>query len=88
MIETGSYERYDKLVLAACAPEIQIERYMTREGATEAQARARLDRQMPLAEKRKYADYVIDTSGTKQDTEHKVREVCARLKELASCKAG
>lgn len=84
MIETGSYKRYDKLVLAACPPETQIARYMTREGASEAQARARLARQMPLAEKREYADYIIDTSGTKDDTERQVREVYARLKELAS----
>jgi dephospho-CoA kinase len=84
MIETGSYKRYDKLVLAACPPEVQIRRYMHREGASEAQARARLDRQMPLDEKRKYADYVIDTSGTKVDTERQVREVYAILKELAS----
>jgi dephospho-CoA kinase len=84
MIETGSYKRYDKLVLAACPPEVQIRRYMHREGASEAQARARLDRQMPLDEKRKYADYVIDTSGTKVDTERQVRDVYAILKELAS----
>jgi len=84
MIETGSYKRYDKLLLAACPPEVQIRRYMHREGASEAQARARLDRQMPLDEKRKYADYVIDTSGTKVDTERQVRDVYAILKELAS----
>jgi len=84
MIETGSYKRYDKLVLAACPPEVQIQRYREREGATEAQARARLDRQMPLAEKREYADYVIDTSGTKDYTERQVRKVYAQLKELAS----
>lgn len=84
MIETGSYKRYDKLILAACPAEVQIERYMTREGASEAEARARLDRQMPLDEKRKYADYIIDTSGTKDDTERQVRKVYAQLKELAS----
>lgn len=84
MIETGSYKRYDKLLLAACPPAVQIQRYMAREGATEAQARARLDRQMPLAEKQKYADYIIDTSGTKDDTERQVRDVYAQLKELAS----
>jgi dephospho-CoA kinase len=84
MIETGSYKRYDKLLLAACPPAVQIQRYMSREGATEAQARARLDRQMPLAEKQKYADYIIDTSGTKDDTERQVRDVYAQLKELAS----
>jgi len=83
MIETGSYKRYDKLVLAACPPEVQIERYMNREGATAAQARARLERQMPLSEKRKYADYVIDTSGTKDATERQVRGTYAQLKEFA-----
>lgn len=83
MIESGSYKRYDKLVLAVCPPEMQIRRFMARDGATEAPARARLERQMPLAEKIRYADFVIDTSGAKEDTERQVREVYCQLKELA-----
>ena len=55
MIESGSYKRYDCLIVTVCPPELQIERYCKREGAGEDEARARLARQMPLEEKRKYA---------------------------------
>ena len=50
---------------------------MTREEVLE-----RLSRQMPLEEKVKYADYVIDTSGAKEDTRAQVREVYASLTGL------
>jgi dephospho-CoA kinase len=68
LIETGSYRRMDCLILTACREDQQIARAMSREGATEADVRARLARQMPLHEKRKYADYIIDTSGSLDDT--------------------
>ena len=79
MIESGSYIRYDRIMLTVCTPELQIQRYREREGASEDDARARLARQMPLEEKRKYADYVIDTSGTKRETESQVREIHQQL---------
>ena len=79
MIESGSYTRYDRIVVTVCPPELQISRYCEREGASEEDARARLARQMPLEEKRKYADYVIDTSGTKRETERLVGDVHQKL---------
>jgi dephospho-CoA kinase len=83
MIEAGSYKRYDRLIVTWCTPEQQIQRFVEREGSTEAEARARLDRQMPLEAKRKFADYVIDTSGTKSETERQVGEVYRKLSEEA-----
>ena len=79
LIETGSYKRFDRLIVVVCTPAQQIERSMRRDGSTEPEVRARLDRQMPLAEKRKLADFVIDTSGTKQDT---LGQTCAVYHEL------
>ena len=81
MIESGSYKRYDKLILAACPAELQIARYREREGASEDEARARLSHQMPLSEKRKYADYIVDTSGSEEETGRQVRVIYRRLKE-------
>ncbi len=83
MIETGSCKRYDRLVLTVCPPEVQIRRFMERDGATEEEARHRLERQMPLEEKRKFADYVIDTSGAKEETARQVRAVYQRLRAEA-----
>ena len=83
MIETGSYKRYDRLMLTACPPEVQIQRFVERESATEEEARERLARQMPLDEKKKFADCIIDTSGTKAETERQVREIYLQLKKEA-----
>ena len=80
MIETGSYRRYDRMILTVCRPELQIARAMQRDDLTEAQVRERLARQMPESEKRKYALYVIDTSGTPNETLEQTAEVCAQLK--------
>ncbi len=84
LIETGSYRRYDKIVLVTCREEQQMERAMRREGAAETDVRARLSRQMPLAEKRKFADFVIDTSGEKEDTLRQTRAVYEALRRIES----
>ena len=82
LIETGSYKRYDRIILVACPEEQQVERAMRREGAREADVRARLSRQMPLEEKRKYADFVIDTSGEKEDTVRQTRAAYEALRRM------
>ncbi|MFB3829186.1 MAG: dephospho-CoA kinase [Bryobacteraceae bacterium] len=83
LIETGSYRRFDKLVLVVCDEEQQISRSIQRDGASREQVLERLRRQMPLSLKRKYADYVIDTSGTKEDTLRQTREVYEQLRSIA-----
>jgi len=80
LIETGSYRRFDRIVLVVCTEEQQIERAMHRDGSTREEAVARLRRQMPLAEKRQYADYVIDTSGLKENTLEQTRRVYDALR--------
>jgi dephospho-CoA kinase len=84
LIETGNYKRFDRIVLVTCREEQQVERAMRREGSTEADVRARLSRQMPLEEKRKYAQFVIDTSGEKEDTVRQTRAVYETLRRIAS----
>jgi dephospho-CoA kinase len=81
-IETGGYKRFDKLIVVVCTVEQQIQRAMHRDGSTRAAALARLASQMPLEEKRKYADYVIDTSGPKEDTLRQTEEVYHQLRSL------
>jgi dephospho-CoA kinase len=82
MIEAGSYTRYQKLIVAVCQEEQQIERAMRRDGLSREQAAARIRRQMPLEEKVRMADYVIDTSGSKQETIRRTREVYDSLRSL------
>jgi dephospho-CoA kinase len=83
LIETGSYRRFDKIVLAVCPDELQIERAMKRDGLSREEALQRLQRQMPLEEKRKFADYIIDTSGPKEQTLAQVRRLYEELRRLA-----
>jgi dephospho-CoA kinase len=84
LIETGSYSRFDKLILVICAVEQQVERALRREGASESDIRARISRQMPLARKRKFADFVIDTSGEKEVTLRQTRAVYDVLRRIQS----
>jgi dephospho-CoA kinase len=84
MIEIGSYKRYDRIVLADCSLETQIERFMERNKASREQALARIQRQMPLEEKRQYADYGIDTSEPMPRTKELARAVYVKLKEEAA----
>jgi dephospho-CoA kinase len=82
LIETGSHLRFDKLIVATCDVEQQIERSMKRDGVARAEVLARLGRQMPLAEKLKFADFIIDTSGTKEDTVRQTRAVYEALRRM------
>lgn len=62
MIESGGYQRFDKLIVVHCRVEVQLERLMTRDGLSRADAEKRISAQMPQEEKKKFADYLIDTS--------------------------
>lgn len=82
LIETGSHRRFDKLIVVVCTPEQQMERALRRDGSTPDEVRARLSRQMPVEEKRRYADYIIDTSGTKESTVEQTTAVYKALRSL------
>jgi len=82
LIETGHHKRFDRIVLAVCSLEQQIERAIQRDRLSREEALARLERQMPLAEKRKFADYVIDTGGLKQETLRQVEETYRSLRSI------
>jgi dephospho-CoA kinase len=82
MIEAGSYKRFDKLILVVCSEQQQVERAMRRGGLSREEALARIRRQMPLEEKRKFADYVIDTSGAPEETVRQSREVYNSLRSI------
>jgi dephospho-CoA kinase len=82
LVETGSYRSYDKLIVATCRPEQQIERSMARDHLTREEVLDRMRRQIPLEEKLKYADYPIDTSGTKEDTLAQTRAVYDALRSM------
>jgi dephospho-CoA kinase len=82
LIETGTYRNFDRLILVECEEDQQIERALKRDHADRTEVLARLSRQMPMAEKRKFAHYAIDTSGSKEDTLRRVREVYDALRRI------
>jgi dephospho-CoA kinase len=79
MIESGGYKRFDKLIVVFCDPETQITRLMKRNGITREDAVSRINAQMSSDEKRRYADYEIDTSGSFAETRERVSAVFGRL---------
>lgn len=83
LVETGTYRNYDRLIVVVCNERIQLERAMARRGATLEDVQARLSRQMPLMQKKQFADYIIDTSGTPEDTLRQTGEVFAALRAEA-----
>lgn len=82
MIESGGYKRFDKLIVVFCDRDTQIERLMTRNQITREDAERRVAAQMSSDEKRRYADYEIDTSGTFEETRERVIAVYNELRRL------
>jgi dephospho-CoA kinase len=87
MIETGSYKRFDQLVVVHCRPAVQLKRLTRRNKLSRAEAERRIAAQMPQAEKMSYADFLIDTSGGYEETRRQVEIVYQKLKELAQRKS-
>jgi dephospho-CoA kinase len=82
-IEAGFAKFFDKIVVAYCPEEVQITRLMERDGIPKGEALKKIRSQMPAEEKKKYADYVIDTSGSLERTLAQTQAVLARLHEDA-----
>jgi len=85
LFEGGGAARMDRVVVVYADPETERRRLMERDGLSDADARARIASQMPVAEKAKLANHVIDNSGTREETERQVRAVYGAL--LAELKA-
>jgi dephospho-CoA kinase len=79
MIESGNYRNMDRLVVVVTDEPTQIARLMVRDGVGRDEALRKIRSQMPLAEKAKLADYVIDNSGAPAATAERVRAVYRAL---------
>lgn len=82
LIESGHYKNCDKIVVVTVDKDIQIKRLIERDGFSREEAIRRISAQMPLSEKATYADFVIDNSGSIQETELQVKDVFKRLRRL------
>jgi dephospho-CoA kinase len=87
ILEAGSAKRFDRLVVVTCRSEQRIQRWAARVGVDEETARREVMRRMaaqfPDEKKIKAADYVIDNSGSLDETQKRVTVVYGELKRAA-----
>jgi dephospho-CoA kinase len=79
MIESGNYKNMERMVVVVTDDASQLARLRARDGTDDAENGRKVASQMPLAEKAKLADYVIDNSGSREATAEQVRRVFAAL---------
>jgi len=83
--EAAVNRELDKVVVCWCAPEQQLERLSSR-GLSKEQAQRRIAAQMPVDEKKRLTDLVIDCSGPLEETQRQVAAVIEKLKSTAAAK--
>ena len=83
LVESGNHRNMDRLVVVVTDEATELARLMARDGLAHEEALARVRSQLPVAEKAKLADHVIDNTGDRARTAARVREVYAALAEDA-----
>ena len=78
-IEAGFADFFDKIIMTYCKKEDQIKRLMERDGISRKQAIKLMKSQMQPQEKLKYADYIIDSSGSLQSTVEQTERIYRNL---------
>ncbi|MDI6885620.1 MAG: dephospho-CoA kinase [archaeon] len=79
LVETGIQGEFDKIIVVYASEETQLKRVMERDGITRGEAKKLIELQMPLGEKLRFADFVINNEGTREETENQVRDIFATL---------
>ena len=83
MIESGGYRRFDKLIVVHCRPEVQLQRLMSRDQLGRSDAEQRIAAQLSQEEKKKLADFLIDTSDGFESARRQTETVFHELRTLA-----
>jgi len=88
ILEAGAKDHFDRIMVVTCKPAQKVARFAQRTGLSEDAARADVDRrtkaQMPDEEKARRADFVIDNSGSPEETRQQVQRIYSELKVLAN----
>ena len=82
LFETGGEKRVDAVVVVTTSAEIQRQRILARDNMTDAKFDAILARQLPDAEKRKRADFVVDTSHGLDPVRGQIKEILAKAVKM------
>lgn len=83
LIETGIYKEVDKVVVVYVDPDTQLQRLLARDELSPEQAKSRIAAQMPIEQKKEYADYLIDNRGSREETQAQVLAVWEELRSAA-----
>ncbi|OLB98938.1 MAG: dephospho-CoA kinase [Nitrospirae bacterium 13_1_40CM_62_7] len=83
LIEAGAHNRMNKIIVVAADQATQIKRLCNRSHFSRAEALRRIRSQLPLAQKIKLADYVIDGTLSFEQTKNEVQRIYAQLEQLA-----
>jgi dephospho-CoA kinase len=87
LFETGGDKRVDAVVVVTTSPELQRERILARGTMTNETLDSILSRQMPDAEKRRRADFVVDTSHGLEPVRARIRDILAQVVKLPQRRA-
>lgn len=79
LIEMGQTDRYDAIILVCAEPLVQLERLMQRNQLSHEEARLRIESQMPLAQKKARADYLLHNDGDLESLKHQVEMLLDQL---------
>ena len=82
IFESGLSETLRKVIVAWCRPEQQLERLMAKPGVSREEAEQRIQAQMPMEEKCRRADYLIDCSGTLEQSRAQAEAIYTELRRI------
>ena len=83
LYESGLEDSFDMILVAYVPPEVQIQRLIARDQATDKEARSRLDAQLPIEKKKRLAGRIIDNTGPVEHTREQVLGIIKELRALA-----
>jgi dephospho-CoA kinase len=84
LYETGGEERVDAVVVVTAPPEVQRQRVLARPGMTPGRFEGLMAAQVPDVEKRRRADFIVDTSGSLEANRAQVRDILASIAKMLS----
>lgn len=81
IVEQGNTDKYRPLIVVSCEQDMQVERLMSRNNLTHDEAMSRIAAQIPVKEKVAMADYVVDTSGTIEQSVQQTLQIISQLRK-------
>jgi dephospho-CoA kinase len=88
LFELSLNKNFDKVILVYTPRSEQLKRVIARDGLTQEEVEKRLDKQIPIDEKRSLSDYVINTQGDLNDTKDQAKKIIHKLNQLARKEGG